>query len=68
MVTPGDGIPKPRSLKKFQIRLKMQSNFLQAIQMAEKSRQERFQKIANLLAELPDDFDWSELEDQLKQN
>jgi poly-D-alanine transfer protein DltD len=46
----------------------MQSNFLQALQMAEKSRQERLQKIANLLAELPDDFDWSELEDQLKQN
>jgi len=46
----------------------MQSNFLQAIQMAEKSRQERFLKVAALLAELPDDFDWDELEDKLKKN
>lgn len=35
--------------------------------MAEKSRQESFQKVAALLAELPDDFDWDELENELKQ-
>lgn len=45
-----------------------QSPLYQALMLAEQSRQERFQKIANLLAELPDDFDWSELEDQLNQN
>ena len=44
----------------------MQSNFLQALQMAEKSRQEHFLKVADLLAKLPDDFDWAQLEEELK--
>ena len=39
-----------------------ESPFLQALRLAEKSRQERVQKIADLLAQLPDDFDWNELE------
>ena len=43
-----------------------QSPFLRAMLLAEKSRQERIQKIYNILAELPDDFDWNELERLLK--
>tara|TARA_B100000035_G_scaffold220650_2_gene189446 strand:- start:139 stop:282 length:144 start_codon:yes stop_codon:yes gene_type:complete len=39
----------------------MASPFLQAMQLAEQSRQERIQRIAALLADLPDDFDWEEL-------
>lgn len=43
-----------------------ESPFLQAIRLAEKSRQERVQKIADLLSQLPDDFDWNELEGELQ--
>ena len=39
-----------------------ESAFLQAMRLAEKSRQERVQKVANLLSQLPEDFDWDELE------
>lgn len=43
-----------------------ESPFLQALRLAEKSRQERVKKIADLLSELPDDFDWNELEGELQ--
>ena len=44
----------------------MESAFLQAMRLAEKSRQERVKKITDLLSQLPDDFDWNELEGRLK--
>lgn len=43
-----------------------ESAFLQAMRLAEKSRQERVKKITDLLSQLPDDFDWNELEGELK--
>lgn len=43
-----------------------QSPLYQALMLAEQSRIERVQKITNLLAKLPDDFDWTQLEEELK--
>lgn len=39
-----------------------QSPFLQALKLAEQSRIERNQRIQAILADLPEDFDWDELE------
>lgn len=39
-----------------------QSLFLKALMYAEQSKRERLQKISEILSDLPDDFDWDELE------
>ena len=39
-----------------------ESPFLKSMRLAEQSRKERAKKISDILAELPDDFDWDELE------
>ncbi len=39
-----------------------QTDLVRALRMAEQSRKRRLQKIAAMFAELPDDFDWNELE------
>ena len=43
-----------------------ESVLLQALRLAEESRQQRVRKIADLLSQLPDDFDWDELERELE--
>lgn len=43
-----------------------ESLFLKAMRLVEQTRKERAKKIADILAELPDDFDWNELERLLK--
>ena len=43
-----------------------ESVLLRALRLAEKSRQERVRKIADLLSQLPDGFDWNELERELE--
>lgn len=42
------------------------SPFARALMLSEQTRKERAKKIADILAELPDDFDWNELERLLK--
>lgn len=45
-----------------------ESPLLKALRLVEQSRKERAKKISDMLAELPDDFDWNELERLLKDN
>ena len=42
------------------------SPFAKALMLAEQTRRERAKKISDMLAELPDDFDWNELERLIK--
>lgn len=44
------------------------SPFARALILAEQTRKERAKKIIDILSELPDDFDWGELERLLKDN
>ena len=42
------------------------SPFARALMLAEQTRKERAKKIIDILSDLPDDFDWDELEKLLK--
>ena len=44
-----------------------QSPFLQALMLAEQSRIEQNQRIQAILADLPEDFDWDQLEKLLSE-